>query len=139
MAKVLGFTGTRRGMTLAQKRAIEALLGAGAALGKVLVHGDCIGADADMHALAREAGMRVEIRPCNLNSQRAGCHADKYYNTKSPLARNRDIVEQADVMLACPSGFKEELRSGTWATVRHAKKSAKPLFIVWPNGVVEGA
>jgi hypothetical protein len=139
MAKVLGFTGTRRGMTLAQKRAIEALLGAGTVLDKVLVHGDCIGADADMHALARAAGMRVEIRPCNLNSQRAGCQADKYYDTKSPLARNRDIVEQADVMLACPSGFKEELRSGTWATVRHAKKRAKPLFIAWPNGALERA
>jgi len=139
VTKVLGFTGTRQGMTLAQKKAIESLLRDGLALDSVLVHGDCIGADADMHTLARSAGMRVEIRPCDLDSQRAGCQADKYYDTKRPLARNRDIVEQADVMLACPSGFKEELRSGTWATVRYAKKRAKPLFVVWPDGALARA
>ena len=28
----------------------------------------------------------------------------------------------------------EELRSGTWMTIRYAKKIGKKLVIIWPNG-----
>jgi hypothetical protein len=62
MAKVLGFTGTRQGMTLAQRKAIESLLRDGLALDSVLVHGDCVGADADMHTLARDASVSYRVR-----------------------------------------------------------------------------
>jgi hypothetical protein len=34
-----------------------------------------------------------------------------------------------------PSG-PERLRSGTWATVRYARKLRKPITILWANGEV---
>lgn len=55
---------------------------------------------------------------------------------KKPLDRNRDIVEAAEVLIACPDG-PERQRSGTWATIRHALRVGKPVVIVWPDGRVE--
>lgn len=31
----------------------------------------------------------------------------------------------------------EKLRSGTWATVRYARKQKTPLIMLWPGGSVE--
>jgi len=56
---------------------------------------------------------------------------------KRPLERNSDIVADSDLLLATPRFYEEELRSGTWATVRRARKANKPLIIVWPNGKVD--
>ena len=45
------------------------------------------------------------------------------------------IVADADVMLACPPNYEEIKRgSGTWATIKFARKSGKPLAIVYPDG-----
>jgi len=52
------------------------------------------------------------------------------------LLRNHRIVDAVARMVACPKG-EEELRSGTWATVRYARKCGKPVTIIWPDGVVE--
>ena len=40
------------------------------------------------------------------------------------------------MLSATPGGFKEELRSGTWACVRYARKADRPVHIVWPDGKV---
>jgi hypothetical protein len=37
-------------------------------------------------------------------------------------------------MFATPHTQHEIIRSGTWATIRHAIKEALPVLIVWPNG-----
>jgi hypothetical protein len=41
----------------------------------------------------------------------------------------------AAMLAACPKG-PEERRSGTWATVRYARKTGKPVVIFWPDGTV---
>lgn len=51
------------------------------------------------------------------------------------LARNCVIVDEADILLACPKG-PEEQRSGTWATVRYARKQNKRIVIVYPDGTI---
>ena len=56
------------------------------------------------------------------------------YAEKRYLERNRDIVDACDILIACPRTLKEELRSGTWATVRYARKVGKPVAILWNNG-----
>jgi hypothetical protein len=38
------------------------------------------------------------------------------------------------VVIACPFERTEQQRSGTWATVRMARKAGKPLVIVYPQG-----
>ena len=52
---------------------------------------------------------------------------------KPYLERNQDIADETGILLACPSGFKEVLRSGTWATIRRGKIVA----IIFPDGSVE--
>jgi hypothetical protein len=131
-----GMTGTRNGMTPLQKDIfLQALL----KQPKLdhLVHGDCIGADFDAHKLSRSLSHTVTVRPCDLSDQRAFCNADIEHPTKKPLQRNADIVNEVRVMFAFPGELKEQLRSGTWATIRLARKSGKLLYIIYPDGSVE--
>ncbi len=69
-----------------------------------------------------------EPEACEVNARILG--------KKPYLARNRDIVNAADVLIAGPGGMEEIMRSGTWATVRYARKKQKPVIIVYPNGEV---
>ena len=66
---LISFTGTRKGMTHQQINTFTKLLFELGA--EVLIHGDCIGADADAHVLAMGQEIEVRKRPCNLQSQRA--------------------------------------------------------------------
>ena len=147
----LGFTGTRHGMTLRQWERVERII---QGLTKMGGHhtwhdGDCIGADAQAHAVVKKIKVKFgsnKIRmlghPSNLDEKyHANNSFDYRYPPKSPLARNKDIVEESKVMIAAPNEFDEVKRgSGTWATIRHARKLNKPMFIVWPDGslTVEG-
>ena len=131
----VGFTGTRRGMTLSQKLAVRELLLL--LQPEAVQHGDCVGADADFHEIATGLGLLVQIRPCNLSNQRAFCHGIVIANEKPPLERNKDIVFDTNLLIACPGGATEELRSGTWATMRYTRKYSKPLYLVWPDGATE--
>lgn len=48
---------------------------------------------------------------------------DMLIKEKSYLNRNKDIIDQSDFLIACPQDKEQEvLRSGTWSTIRNAKK-----------------
>jgi hypothetical protein len=49
--------------------------------------------------------------------------------------RNHRIVDMTRVLVACPDG-EERQHSGTWATVRYARKRGKWIIIVYPDGTV---
>ncbi len=134
---VLSFTGTRRGLTHEQR----------SALGRLLVeidpsiaaHGDCVGADAEFHDLAAEMAITIWLFPGDDPRQRAFCAKGlitMQAEPAPPLDRNRVIVDNGEALVACPGGRHEEMRSGTWATVRYARKRGKKLWIVWPDGAV---
>ena len=53
---------------------------------------------------------------------------------KPPLDRNHDIVERCDLLIATPHTVEEQLRSGTWATIRYARKVHRPHYIIRPCG-----
>lgn len=44
-------------------------------------------------------------------------------NADSYMIRNGRLVNHADVLIAFPATDKEELRSGTWATIRRARRA----------------
>jgi hypothetical protein len=136
----IGFTGTREGMSDLQKQAVHDLL-------KPLPvhavhHGDCIGADKDFHDavdyLRKVEGKKMEIviHPPENDSYRAFCKGDLTYHAKPYLERNHDIVDCSDMMIATPREKEEQLRSGTWATIRYTRKKKVKLYIIYKDGEV---
>jgi hypothetical protein len=53
-----------------------------------------------------------------------------------PLDRNKVMVDECPTLIGMPKGMQEELHSGTWATIRYARKRKREIIIVWPNGEV---
>lgn len=135
---IIGFTGTRAGLTEAQRGALAQFLRAWHVM--AVVHGDAIGADAQFDALARELHLPRVLRPCIFDKQRAHCERFpekllKVYAPLDPLTRNTKIVDDAHIVLAAPAG-PETQRSGTWATVRAARRARKHRIIVYPSGQI---
>lgn len=129
----LGFTGTQNGLTDEQRANLLTHL---ANESLTLHHGDCIGADAEAHELAIATAQDVVIHPPLDERKRAFCTGG-HVVWREPLAyldRNRAIVDECDKLLACPALMAEELRSGTWATIRYARRQGKPIAILWPDG-----
>lgn len=137
---ILGFTGTRDGLTTKQAASLIAWLADNGPY-KAAHHGDCVGGDSHFHSAVRNLCWHtpIHIRPCDLDKYRAGRDADVLYRVKDPLSRNHDIVSSASVLLACPKGPEERKGSGTWSTIRYAKKIGVPVIIFWPDGRVEGS
>jgi hypothetical protein len=99
-----------------------------------LHHGDCVGADAEAHEIARSLGAVVIVHPPIDVSRRAFCSADKLLPPAPYLERNQAIVDSVRILVAAPAQEKEILRSGTWATVRYARRCGVPVTIVPPSG-----
>lgn len=132
----LGFTGTRKGMTRDQFLGVFELIDLRPF--SLARHGDCVGADEEFDEIASVKGLCIHIHPCNIDAQRAWTkNFSIEHPVKAPLLRNRDIVNLCDILLATPSGLENELRSGTWATIRYAKSIAKPYRIIYPDGTME--
>ena len=127
----LGFTGTRKGMTQVQElKLLEFLLIRGPF--DEFHHGDCVGADAQAHEIVRSCTLncRIVVHPSSLASMRARCEGDLILEPKHPLARNSDIVEAVDILIATPANSTENSRSGTWATIRRAYKRKLEVVIL---------
>lgn len=150
--KRVGFTGTREGMTVPQYHSVLDWFnyprdGSDPLVPVEVHHGCCVGADAEFHLLVirnRVGGggscswAEIHAHPSTLRGLTSAitlATADVTYDLKTPLDRNRAIVDACDVLIACPKG-PEEQRSGTWSTVRYARRRGKPVVIVWPDGDV---
>lgn len=144
----IGFTGTRSGVTDGQKAAFGNWLYERCFYGptplKEFHHGCCVGADAFAVLVVNEESPfpqpKIVAHAANVDSSLIDGDAMGWsqviHKPLPPLERNRNIVNAVDVMLACPAGMEEEQRSGTWATIRFARKQKKHLFIFWPDGTV---
>lgn len=131
-----GFTGTRDGLTQKQQKALVDLLFMVAPY--QLQHGDCVGADAEVHDMALVLGLQIVIRPPVEQRLRAWCGPTNAhvieYPAKPYLERNHDIVNNTDYLIGCPNTVTPVVRSGTWATIRYAAKHDKVVFLVFPDG-----
>jgi hypothetical protein len=127
----IGFTGTRFGMTDKQKEVIMTLR----PLDIELHHGDCIGADFDMHQIAKTVKVnKIVIHPPVDEELRAFCTGDLLLPPKTHLARNRDIVHDTDLLIATPFGMEHQTHGGTWYTIDYALKLNKWIIIVFLDG-----
>lgn len=132
---IVGFTGTRKGMTQLQRDALPVILRRlRLTAGR---HGDCIGADKQCHAIMRELRAKMFGHPGSDGPLRAHCDFDECAEPRDYLRRNQDIVNLSECMVAAPGQREEQQRSGTWATVRYAKQAGRLLIILWPDGEYE--
>jgi hypothetical protein len=131
----IGFTGTQDGMTDLQKSALRDLLDGGSG---EFHHGDCIGADSEAHDIAILCGYTVVLHPPETPAKRAWRDVPQHLKRaqKPYLVRNKDIVTETASLIAAPADPVEELRSGTWSTVRFARLRGKPVFLILPDGTV---
>ena len=141
---ILGFTGTRRGLTQPQRAALPSIL---ATLPERVLYGGAVGADEEFHAFIMDVILdphstypagRVEIEVYPAIGRRWNDPHDWVVVHKAlpPLERNRIIAERCDHLLACPAEPTEQQRGGTWSTVRYARKAGKPVTVINPDGSV---
>lgn len=97
-------------------------------------HGDCVGADDDFNRLARQHHLVVIVHPPDDPKLRAYCTTDVVYPERPYLARNRDIVDCSDTLIATPQETTGATKGGTWYTVKYARKNNRRVIIVWPDG-----
>lgn len=138
VAITIGVTGTRYGATDAQLRYVRDLLCSVKGRGSVmhLRHGDCLGADVQVFRIAYSLEYVTHSHPCDLERWRAHTPSTHIYTPTSPISRNEMIVDLSDMLVALPHTNREVMRSGTWATVRYARKLGRVIYIVWPDGTV---
>ena len=136
----IGFTGTREEEYLTKERFIKlayAFKRLNEQYGDIeFHHGCCEGADLMAAFLFRESFPTykiIEHPPTDMKYAKLAegdSNVEKRF-AKPYLERNKEIVNASDVMIAWPKDMEtEELRSGTWATVRYAKKKDKVVIFV---------
>lgn len=125
----IGFTGTRKGMSQTQKDNFGWMLA-------VYVHADAHvdqGMQTQLHHGAAQGADRQAAAIAKLHLQNWIQNIKVHPAGADPLRRNRDIVAACDILIAAPETDKEELRSGTWATVRYARAKGIPVVML-PRG-----
>jgi hypothetical protein len=138
----IGVTGTRKTLLNDQRNWLLYFI---TDLGKrvhidELHHGDCVGADGYAHILAMELGLKVIVHPPLDPQYRAFCNGPNTTIMKERdfLRRDRDIVSAVDIIAALPEGPEGlHKRSGTWYTIRYARKHNVPVALYAPwDGIV---
>ena len=96
-------------------------------------HGDCINADAQFDAICQEFEIKIVIHPPTNTIHRAWCDGPltTILEPKPYILRNHDIVDACSTLIAGPHR-PEYIRSGTWSTVRYARKQNRTVIIVEP-------
>ena len=159
----IGFTGTQAGMSLKQKESFRfrvwkfyqdemhacSVVGA---RNMTFHHGDCIGADENAHRIIENSSdlesicSEIVLHIPRVDLKRAFMDRDRRLDSKIKitvrdpldyLVRNKVIVDESEVLFACPYTPNQEVRSGTWSTVRYARKKGKTVMLIKPDGSVK--
>jgi len=130
----IGFTGTRDGMSKEQRATLKTILTT--LRPREVHHGDCIGADAEFHEICSKIDSisDIVIHPPKIDTARAFCKAGIIREEKDYLDRDKDIVNETDMLIAAPKTLYEVKRSGTWFTIRYASMIYRPTIIITPDG-----
>jgi hypothetical protein len=76
--------------------------------------------------------VRIVVHPPTAQGARAFCVGDELREQFPYLTRDKKIVDECEFLFAAPLTNEEQVRSGTWATVRHARKINR-LHVVLPR------
>lgn len=133
----IGFTGTRSGMSEHQASVVRRYLELAAPSNgfnhATAIHGGCVGADMDFHAIAMELGYDVVVMPGHSakNPDDLSMRGDFRPGgrviveaSRTHFARNREIVDSSFMLLACP--YNDIQRGGIWYTINYARKQGRP-------------
>jgi hypothetical protein len=140
----IGFTGTRYGMTPAQKERFLDVMQQRKAFGGVeeFHHGSCQGADAEAHEIVRGflPDVKIVVHPSKKKEHEVPCVGDVMMPELGHLSRNQKIVKHTDELIATPLDAEEQPYGGTWFTIRFAREKGKTVTIIRPDGsVIQGA
>ena len=132
----IGFTGTRHGMSDVQLEEFKKIVKS-----KNLDefhHGMCVGSDKQAHDFVEEQKIKIEEikivgHPPKFKKFVAPCKCDILMKPYDYLQRNKNIVDETDILIATPD-VKEKIRSGTWSTVSYARIKHKKIYIIHKNG-----
>ena len=131
----IGFTGTQAGITPPQFDLLVEVL---QELHEVTEahHGDCIGADWEFSNIidAIFGFGKIHCHPPEDNKKRAFARVDVMNKALPYIVRNHIIVDSTEILIACPKGPERKRGSGTWATIRYARKQKGIIIILWPDG-----
>lgn len=138
---IVGTTGTSRGPTPAQHDTFKELV-ARLPISR-FVHGGCVGWDTLAHYAVRRAHPKIpiEIFPSDLHGMQGTCVTIPMGNCEihvemPPLDRNRLMTQWIYGLIAVPRTDEEQIRSGTWATIRYAREIGLPIYIIRRNGSI---
>lgn len=138
---IIGVTGTRNGMNEIQKNNVtEFLRKSRQELESemfTLRHGDCVGVDNEVAKIAHDLGYVTFNHPPIDKALRAFHESDFSFSPKSYFSRNRDIVDNSDLLIVVPMDNEHKSKGGTWYTYDYAIKKGVPVRVFYPDGRVE--
>jgi len=130
----VGVTGTRVGMTPAQRTAFELII---ADLDITeFHHGDAVGVD-EQAARAVKKRFSLQILHCHPPKDpkaRAYVSGGTIYPEKPYLERNDDIAYGSELLIVMPRTNEKRIRSGTWHTYRCGLKYKRKIIVIGPLG-----
>ena len=135
----IGFTGTRGGLRTVQSDNLLRELVALREKADVMDNGCCEGSDRIAWSMWRDLGGRFRLRPGDRDqwdwAQQACRREDELFAPVGYMERN-ELIARNPVVVATPAEDAEMQRSGTWATIRRARRAESYLILISPNGIV---
>ncbi len=132
----VGITGTRKGMSRIQRQTFIEWLDAFEGQIEEFHHGDCKGVDVQAAEIVQDriGWDKIICHPPLATAHRAFFGGGTLLKPRAYLKRNHDIVDCVDLLIGVTWEYKEQLRSGTWATVRYAYQMCTPVLRIDPAG-----
>lgn len=148
---IVSFTGTRDAASSRQLDQLALVLtafyvpqkyvyGIGSPIGPVAANefhfGGAVGADRQARRIAKDLGFAIHWHPCpgvartEIFGDDPSVEDEIWHEVFPPLVRNKHLVAVGGVLIAAPFTDNEELRSGTWATIRYARAALKPVVML---------
>lgn len=126
----VGFTGSREGMSQNQKE--QFVLKMLELNPTEFHHGDCEGADAEAHDIVREflPQVKIVVYPPLSFRKRAMKQGDEILPPEGYVKRDYRIVDSVEYLIGAPKTDNEVIRSGTWTTIRYARKTGKSHIVL---------
>ena len=128
----IGVTGTREGSTDSQLKAVIEFMET-LGTGHELHHGDCCGVDIEVATVAKNLGWTVVCHPPVSDYLRAYHESDEFRQPHGYLRRDRNIVDETELLIVVPLHTEWQSSGGTWYTHDYAVKLGRPVHIFYPE------